>query len=363
MAEITITRNWKVEGVLTSPTSMVLSDATGAYGVKRDDTDAVIVADGTAMTESSTGVFTYTFTEPAVGLSYTAWVEVVYGDNTYRFEHDIEAVSSGSGDIVDIDDVKAIMGLSDSITSSELVIIVQSITKAEAAVRRYLKYDPVQAERTEYYPQSNFARNSPGVWEANDNSAYIRQFNDASSTELQVKHIPIRSNSAMDLRINYDGRSGTQSGVFSSSDLKTEGTDYWPNYDSNDDDGNAICRDGIIRSNGLWPSQAGSVKIVYTAGYSSGEFQGNSSTVDAVPIWEVVLDETVRRAKKVFAQMKSSSVGWVAGPMISENLGSYSYSLDSASVSKLVGPSADLTTDSKERLADFVNWGYSLGGV
>ncbi len=88
----TIQRTWTVDDVLTSVTTAKLSDATGAFGVKRTDTDAVVVADGTAMTESSTGVYTYSFTEPATGLAYEAWVEFVYGGNTYRFEHDFAAV-------------------------------------------------------------------------------------------------------------------------------------------------------------------------------------------------------------------------------------------------------------------------------
>jgi len=42
--------DFKVNGILIDPTSVVLSDPGGTYGVKRDDTDAVVVADGTAMT-------------------------------------------------------------------------------------------------------------------------------------------------------------------------------------------------------------------------------------------------------------------------------------------------------------------------
>jgi len=90
----TVTRNWKIEGVLTDVTSAKLSDPTGTYGVKRNDTDGVVVADGTAMTKESTGVYSYTFDEPVEGLSYTAYVEFVYGGATYHFEHDIPAAAA-----------------------------------------------------------------------------------------------------------------------------------------------------------------------------------------------------------------------------------------------------------------------------
>ncbi|MFZ5829467.1 MAG: hypothetical protein ACOY3P_05235, partial [Planctomycetota bacterium] len=86
---ITIRRKWLVDGVLTDVTSAVLRDATGTYGVKRDDTDEVVVASGTAMTHVSTGVYEYTFEEPAAGLTYAGWVEFVYAGSTYRFEHEV----------------------------------------------------------------------------------------------------------------------------------------------------------------------------------------------------------------------------------------------------------------------------------
>ncbi len=268
------------------------------------------------------------------------------------------------GNIVDISSVFLELGLSSTCTDTERAICEAALRKAEGAVRRHLQYDPVKRSRTEFYPQSNHAMNSTGhVWEANATQAYARQVSESASTELQVQHIPIRSDTAIELYIDYDGRSGSKATSFPASSQKTEGTDYWANYQGNDDNGNALCRDGILRSIGLWPSEAGAVKIIYTAGYTVAELQGEGILVDASPIWESVLDEAVRRAKKVFLQMKSTAVGWIAGPVVSENLGDYSYSIDAAMATKLVGPNADLTTDAKERLESFVNWGYSLGGV
>tara|TARA_Y100000593_G_scaffold80998_1_gene151350 strand:- start:3044 stop:4282 length:1239 start_codon:yes stop_codon:yes gene_type:complete len=85
-----ITRNWKVEGVLTNVSSAKLSDPTGTYGVKRNDTGATVVADGTSMTNPSTGVYEYSFTD-TVGIAYTAYVEIVYSGATYHFEVDLPA--------------------------------------------------------------------------------------------------------------------------------------------------------------------------------------------------------------------------------------------------------------------------------
>lgn len=98
MGTRTIRRTWKVEGVLTDVTTAKLSDPTGTYGVKRDDTDAVVVAAGTAMTKVSTGTYEYSFTEPAEGLAYTAYVEFVYGGATYHIEHDLPALGTEDDD-------------------------------------------------------------------------------------------------------------------------------------------------------------------------------------------------------------------------------------------------------------------------
>jgi len=81
---ITLQFVFEIDDVATDVTSAVLSDATGTYGVKRNDNDAVVVADGTAMTKVDTGTYEYSFNAPADGLTYTYCVEYVYDGNTYR---------------------------------------------------------------------------------------------------------------------------------------------------------------------------------------------------------------------------------------------------------------------------------------
>jgi len=96
MARI-IRKVFKVDGVPTNVTSALLSDPTGIFGVKRNDTDAVVVADGTAMTLVSTGTYQYEFSD-VVNVDYTAYVEFVYDGATYHFELDFLArTSSVSG--------------------------------------------------------------------------------------------------------------------------------------------------------------------------------------------------------------------------------------------------------------------------
>lgn len=91
MSSTTIHQRFTINGVLTDVTSCVLRDPTAAFGVKRTDTSAVVVAAGTALTKVATGIYEHTFTDPAAGLTYNYWVEFVYGGETHRFEKNLSA--------------------------------------------------------------------------------------------------------------------------------------------------------------------------------------------------------------------------------------------------------------------------------
>lgn len=85
MSQIAISKKLLIDGVLTDATTVKLSSSDGTYGVRRTDTLASVVADGTDMTHEGTGLYTYTFTEPDEGLTYEYAVEIVYDGETTRF--------------------------------------------------------------------------------------------------------------------------------------------------------------------------------------------------------------------------------------------------------------------------------------
>jgi len=91
-----ITKTFKVGGVLTNMTSVKLSSFDTTFGVKRNDTDAVVVADDTEMTNSATGIYTYEFDDPAYGLTYTYVLEFVYGGETHHIEEEMTGPVSPS---------------------------------------------------------------------------------------------------------------------------------------------------------------------------------------------------------------------------------------------------------------------------
>lgn len=102
MSKTTITAYIKNAGVLYDPDSVVLSDETSTYGVKRTDTDAVVVANDTAMSKLRTGVYSYTFTDPAAGLTYAYSVEWVDGSNTHRAAGTVEGSPVSTQDLYNL---------------------------------------------------------------------------------------------------------------------------------------------------------------------------------------------------------------------------------------------------------------------
>lgn len=262
--------------------------------------------------------------------------------------------------IADISEVLLEIGLSASVTETERAIVQSCLQKAESEVKRHLRYDPTQKTHIEFYPSIDFSMQSRlSIWEADSNEAFVRRLSEAASDQLQLRHLPIRS--ITELKIDYDGRAGTRSGSFGSSTAKTEGTDFWANYDVQNSDGSTkLCRDGILYSEGRWPNQAGSVKVTYIAGYSSAELHSDSDAlVDAGSILSVVIEETIARVQTVYSRMKKAR-GWGIGALTSESLGDYSYSQDAASLQVMINNKSGLMASSMSKLAEYVNWGVEL---
>jgi hypothetical protein len=261
--------------------------------------------------------------------------------------------------IIDISYVLLELGLGEAATEVERALAQACLLKASAAVRRYLRYDPTYAERTEYYPPHDVSQSGrSSVWEVSDTQAFERHLSEASTNILQLRHLPVRVISH--LYIDHDGRAGAKAGAFAAETEQTEGVDFWPNYDTIDSDGAKVCKDGMLKSHGRWPSETGSVKIVYYAGYKTAELHGEDTVLDAFSIHEVVSDESVRRFLKIKQRQKKTLAGW-AGPLASETLGDYSYSTNTALLDKIVS-GGDIAAENMMRLEEFQNYGLMLGG-
>lgn len=85
MSNTTLTFRAKINGALIDVDEITFTDQNEDFGVRRRDTLDVVVASGTALTRSSVGIYTYTFTNPEPGLQYEYTVKVVYNDTSYYF--------------------------------------------------------------------------------------------------------------------------------------------------------------------------------------------------------------------------------------------------------------------------------------
>lgn len=131
MATTTVSQTFKIGGVLTNATTAKLSDPTGTYGIKRNDTDAVVVADGTAMTNPSTGLYEYSFTY-VLNVAYTAYIEFVYDGDTIYVEVDIPAITDDAGMVCSYNSLlervgHEMFGIRSGFTSDQTTDILQCI--------------------------------------------------------------------------------------------------------------------------------------------------------------------------------------------------------------------------------------------
>jgi len=215
----TITKKYYNEGILTDPVSIVLSDPTGTYGVRRKDTQETVVADSTAMTKINTGVYQYTFEDPVADLTYEYWTEIFDNEETYHIEG---TVQGGSGAVLAADNAL--------------------ITKDE--IKRWLKLSGTDDD--------DFLQEAINEWSDTVETRLGRVINSAEHTgerhdggklAVLLKNIPVTTLSS----ISVDGAALGSS-------------DYTIDTDS-----------GIIRlgSGKAFGGGPGSILVTYTGGYST----------------------------------------------------------------------------------------------
>lgn len=87
MARITF-KTW-LAGVAADVSSVVLEDPTGVYGIKETVSGTVVVVAGTAMAASSTGVYTYSYSEGSSLTRYTAYIKCTEASRKVTY-HEVE---------------------------------------------------------------------------------------------------------------------------------------------------------------------------------------------------------------------------------------------------------------------------------
>lgn len=136
MSTTFLSAQFKPGGVLTNATSAVLADATGAYGIKRNDTQAVVIASGTALLNPSTGVYTYSFSDPAPDLTYTYALQFVHAGITYRATGQLTGGVTATEPIT-LAEVKAHCRIEPDNTDSDAILAVY-IKSARLTAEKFL---------------------------------------------------------------------------------------------------------------------------------------------------------------------------------------------------------------------------------
>ncbi len=145
---ITIRKTIRVAGVLTDVTSVVLADATDTFGIKRNDTDAVVVADDTAMTNEGTGLYSHTFTVPANDLIFTVAIEWLFDDETQAEEYALVGPTSSATNLVTLTELKTYLNITVADFDTQLTqALVGALSWADVLTNRTL----LTTAYTEYF--------------------------------------------------------------------------------------------------------------------------------------------------------------------------------------------------------------------
>jgi hypothetical protein len=229
--------------------------------------------------------------------------------------------------IVDIDTVAIAIGLT---TADEVLEITHPL--AEAAVRKFLRFDPMQRQRVEYYPilsnAQHTTRGDYSQWDSRNGKAVITDYSGVGGDIITLKHTPVADDNTLEVRENYDARAGQNSGSFGSTTVLTQGTQYW--LDTDETTGFSLSG-SLVRVGGNWPRDPRSVKVTYNGGFTRDQIDGNDPdfvcpAAAAIKLGAIITHIAVYRSFKLLGK-QGDSVGLVAGPITSESIDGYSYSI------------------------------------
>jgi len=267
-------------------------------------------------------------------------------------------------------EARAVLGLLSSITDEERAVLTLLLPAVQNRIVKHIGYDPEQRSATEYYPRADPAGGYTRVdvgWGVDSShrraEMYYRGGGAPQYPTLQLARLPVRE--ITDLRIDYDGKFGRGTNSFATASQKTRGTDYWEEFDESN-----VCMSGCVFGSSAWPTEPGTVRVTYRAGYSPDELAGRAETdataadgtittarLDGSGIKRAFLVQ-ITKAMQTWANLKKSArVGYVPGAKQSETLGSYSYSLGGSGGADIAGLTVALCGEAIDELEPYVHWG------
>ncbi len=280
-----------------------------------------------------------------------------------------ETVLGNANQIISPGELRLMVGLEATITDAEEMALTVLHPMCEQAVTNFLGYDPVQRQRTEFYPRGDATSNIPALredrWEPNRSHtvAQIRRNRGNGQRTLQMKHLPIRE--IITIHQDLDGRFGQGLNTpFDTDTLLITGDEYWVEFEEAN-----LGESGLIINHGIWAGVPGSVRVIYIAGYSQEEFAGrafNATTsapytnvgVNASGIRRAVILTFAQAFATYFATQKSQRLGkMLPGILSSEKIGDYSYNLNTSQM--IASMTVAIPTAAEDALEEFRHWGLS----
>lgn len=214
----------------------------------------------------------------------------------------------------------------------------------EGRVKEFLGYAVEEATYTEYYPATSvnrWADGDPinGGYDLLGGQAVPRQRGNISRQVLRLREVPVRVITAV---YENPGAFFTAGGTWPAASLLPTNAYY---LDSLDGD---FCWSGwLYRQNGLWSTQARTIKVTYEAGMSSAEILAKRPAIKLATLKAVTSSITAEI-------MKSRALGAFGLPA-SHSIKDFSMSYDYASAFKLLGNPGvmDLPQDVKQLLEPY----------
>lgn len=268
-------------------------------------------------------------------------------------------------DLVSESEIRAALGLLETISTSERLVLALAHREAISAVRSYLRYDPMQYERTEYYPRADRSKlNARYVEDVTRDHLRAIQYNTYGNDCIILSALPLRQ--IVSVQVDTSARFGTATNAFGSGTTWTEGDEFWAEWDQDN-----LAMSATIFAYGSWPAEPGSVKITARIGFSETELAGMARTsgtaadgqittagVDASPIRIAAILTAVKSFHNIWSYRKRNLAGFTPGALASEKLGDYSYTLAARQIS---GMTTDIPPEAASKLDPFVNYAAIIG--
>lgn len=221
--------------------------------------------------------------------------------------------------IVAVADVLTYLGKNATATDAERGLVQMLIPLAEGALRKFLGYNPEQAERTEFYPDSDQYAVEDDSYDV-INNRIVGGGMESDSRIITLQHLPVRSIYAVDE--DMAAYAGQGANDFAAPTRRVLGTDYYLDVGQS-----GLSESGfLVRIGGCWPSRRRTVRVIYTAGYTAAELDGSDSTVDAQALKFAAILAVAAAFQEHRTWQAEATAGGV-GPLQSESINTSGHSV------------------------------------